>query len=323
MIELMPARPEDTPALVRLWNDALGPDFPLTERLLRQTLDGDPYFEPAGHIVARDGERLAGWVLAKSMQKAGPEMGRFQNRGGIGALCVHPDYQRRGLASRLLNAAETHLREHGSPASTLYFPHHLLPGIPENCSAAVALFQKRGYTGFRACVDLWRDLDDYEVPDQVRAALAANPNVEIRPARAEESPSIIDMVAREFPGGWTYSTQRHFRDGGAAHDLIIAVEGGEVIGFCHTADRHSRWLLPSTYWHPLLGENYGGLGPVGLAAAHRKRGLGLALTALAVADLQRRGVSRMGIDWTTLIGFYEKLGFKVWKRYLQAERAIC
>jgi ribosomal protein S18 acetylase RimI-like enzyme len=93
-------------------------------------------------------QRIIGWVLCKSMQNAGPEIARFQGRGGIGALCVHPDVQRRGVGTQLLDAAEAHLRAHGSALSTLYFPHHLLPGIPTECEAAIALFRKRGYTGF-------------------------------------------------------------------------------------------------------------------------------------------------------------------------------
>jgi hypothetical protein len=57
-----------------------------------------------------------------------------------------------------------------------------------------------------------------------------------------------------------------------------------------------------------------------LGKAQRKRGLGLALTAIAVADLKKRGVEKMAIDWTNLIAFYEQLGFRVWKRYWQGEK---
>lgn len=323
MLEFTHATAEDTPRLVTLWNAAFGPDFPLTERLLRQTVDSDPYYEAAGTWVARHQGQPVGWVLSKSMQNAGPEIGRFQGRGGIGALCVHPAYQRRGIATELLDRAEAYLQDNGSPLTTLYFPHHLLPGIPAQNEAAVAIFRKRGYGGFSECVDMWRDLADYELPPAVPAAIAANPGVELRPAQEGEVDAVINFVAREFPGGWTYSTKRHFQSGGAAADIIVAVEAGEVIGFCHTADWRTPWLLPSTYWHPLLGEHYGGLGPVGLAAAHRKRGLGLALTAVAVGNLKERGVRQMAIDWTNLVSFYAKLGFTVWKRYLQAERKVC
>ena len=310
----------DVTAIVELWNAAFSPNFPLTERLLLQTVECDPFYEPEGTWLAREGEKIIGYVLSKTMKNAGPELGRFQGRGGIGVLCVHPEYQRRGIGSQLLGRAEDYLLAHGSPVTTLYYPHHILPGIPEECVAARKLFEKRGYTNWRECADLVRELDDFQLPEKVLRALELNPNVEIRPAREDESTAVIEFVAREFPGGWTYSTRNHFAQKGKASDIIIAVEKGEVIGFCHTADWNSNWLLPSTYWFPLLGDKYGGLGPVGLAKEQRKRGLGLALTAMAVEDLKRRGVERMAIDWTNLIAFYEQLGFRVWKKYWQAEK---
>ena len=150
-----------------------------------------------------------------------------------------------------------------------------------------------------------------------------NPTVEIRAARADDVAPLVEFLSREFPGAWTYSTRKHFEHDGNPADFIIAVESVgqelEVIGFCHTADFRSKRLIPGTYWFPLLGEHFGGLGPIGMGQAQRKRGLGLALCALAIDDLKQRGVQQMAIDWTTLVDFYGKLGFSVWKRYLQPQ----
>ena len=311
---------DDILAIVALWNASFGPDFPFTERLLRQPVEGDPVYAAEGCFLARDGGQVVGWILSKSMKTAGPEMGRFEGRGGIGVVCVHPAFQKRGIGSELLKRAENFLRENDSPLTLLYYPHHLLPGIPAQNEAALRWFEGRGYGGWRECADLTRELANYEVPEKVQRVLEENPSVEMRPAREDESAQIIDFVAREFPGGWNYSTRAHFTRGAKASDIIVAVERGEVIGFCHTADWNSNWLLPSTYWFPLLGEKFGGLGPVGLGKDQRKRGLGLALTAMSVADLKKRGVEKMGIDWTNLVAFYEQLGFQVWKRYYQGEK---
>jgi ribosomal protein S18 acetylase RimI-like enzyme len=314
------ATPDDYPALVEIWNAAFGPKWPMTERLLRQTLEGDPYYEPEGCLIARSqgqsSEQIVGWVLAKTMRTAGPELGRFSGRGGIGALCVHPTFQRQGIGSALLQRTEAFLRAADVVPNFLYFPHHFMPGVPAEFNAALRLLEKRGYRREGEHFDLWRDLQDYELPPGVLQAMQANPTVELRPAHEEEQEAVIAFVEREFPGAWHYSTRNHFERGAAASDFIIAVEGGKVIGFCHTADRHTRHLLASTYWHNLMGENYGGLGPIGIAKDERKRGLGLALCAVAVEDLKKRGVTCMGIDWTGLVAFYEKLGFRVWKNYI-------
>ena len=319
MIEIAPVSREAAPQLVKIWNATLGDRFPLTERLLGQTLFHDPFFEPEGLLAARDNGQIVGWALCKTMGNAGSQIESFRLRGGIGALCVRPDFQRRGIASQLLLAAEAHLSAAGSTLTTLYFPHHLLPGVPADDQDAVSFFKKRGYSG-RECYDLWRDLRDYEVPDKVHAAMQRNPGVEIRPARAGEGDALCDFVAREFPGAWTYTTRRHFAHGDRPEDFIIVVEAGEIIGFCHTADFRSTWLMPHIYWHKLLGDKYGGLGPIGMAAAHRKRGLGLALCAFSVDDLKRRGVTQMTIDWTGLLDFYGQLGFTIWRRFWQGHK---
>lgn len=321
----------DLPALVQLWNAAMDSDWPMTEQLLRQTMECDPTYEAGGNFIIREysqGENassenapMIAWLLCKSMQNPPPELARFRNMGGIGALCVHPERQRRGLATQLLQRAEEYLMARGARLSATYFPHHFLPGIPTDCTAALQFFRKHSYEiASHESVDLKRDLSDFELPPRVLAALEKNPTVEIRPAREDESDAIVEMVSREFPGGWPYTMAQHFARGDKASDVIVAVENGAVIGFCLTADFRSRWLLPSVYWHELLGEKYGGLGPIGVAKEHRKRGLGLALCAVAVQDLKNRGVATMAIDWTGLVDFYGALGFKVWKSYVAANK---
>ena len=321
----------DIPALTKLWNIAMGANWPMTQQLLRQTMECDPTYEESGNFIIREYSQdenassedapIAAWLVCKSMKNPPPNLARFQNMGGIGALCVHPNFQRRGLATQLLARAEEHLTARDSRLSATYFPHHFLPGIPTDCAAALQFFAKNGYEiASHESVDLKRDLSDFQLSPRVLAALAENPTVEIRPSREDESDAIIEMVTREFPGGWPYTTAQHFARDDKASDVIIAVENGEVIGFCLTADFRSRWLLPGVYWHELLGEKYGGLGPIGIAKKHRKRGLGLALCAVAVQDLKNRGVETMAIDWTGLVDFYGALGFKVWKSYVAASK---
>ncbi len=313
--------PADIPALLDLWNACL-PNFPLSEQLLQQSIIDDPHYEREGCFIVRENEHIIGWVMSKSMRNAGSEVGRFQNRGGIGALCVHPERQRRGIGTQLIEQAENWLQQNGSPLTTLYFPHHLVCGVPIECEAALKLFRQRGLNQWHETYDLKRDLRDFQIPPQVLAALRENPDVEIRALKESESVQLMEFVLREFPGAWDYSTRDHFRHGGMPSDFIVAVEKGVIIGFCHTNDFHSTRLISSTHWHPLLGKNYGGLGPIGIAKAERKRGLGLALCAVAVDDLKKRGVESMCIDWTSLLDFYGKLGFTVWKTYLQGERQI-
>ncbi len=326
-IQIEVALPEDFSQLIAVWNQSFGANWPLTEQLLRQSSNSE-FHESEGVLVARDIEQsieyskseIVGWIWARSNKMVGENLGRFQGRGGIGALCVLPQFQRRGVATLLCDAAENYLTKHNSPLTTLIYPAHLLPGVPLDGASAMAFFDKRCYKKTGEHHDLRRSLVEYSMPEKAIVALQNNPTVEIRRAREDEAHRVLDFVAREFPGGWTYSTQNHFRRGGNANDFVVAVEDSEVIGFCHTASFASSRLLPSTYWHQALGEKFGGLGPIGMARDHRKRGLGLALCAQAVQILKESDVEAMAIDWTTLVDFYGQMGFSIWKSYAQMEK---
>lgn len=70
------------------------------------------------------------------------------------------------------------------------------------------------------------------------------------------------------------------------------------------------WAFPS-----LCGPNTGLLSCVGVDSAHRKEGIGLALVCQAVESMKQRGLEGVFVDWVSLDGWYEKVGFEVWRSY--------
>lgn len=70
------------------------------------------------------------------------------------------------------------------------------------------------------------------------------------------------------------------------------------------------WALP-----PLCGPKTGLIGCVGVDEAYRKAGVGLALLCHAIEDMKQRGVEGVFVDWVSLEGWYEQLGFKIWRSY--------
>ena len=62
----------------------------------------------------------------------------------------------------------------------------------------------------------------------------------------------------------------------------------------------------------------GGLGPIGVAAALRGRGLGRALLVAALDRLRRLGHPDVVIDDTSLLGYYGPHGFAPWITYRHA-----
>lgn len=75
-------------------------------------------------------------------------------------------------------------------------------------------------------------------------------------------------------------------------------------------------------WSPLFDREVGGVGPLGVDAEKRKNGYGLAVVKAGIAFLRQRGISHIVIDWTGLVGFYQKLGFDVWKSYKSYKKEI-
>ena len=92
-----------------------------------------------------------------------------------------------------------------------------------------------------------------------------------------------------------------------------------VAGFVATWPYASPLLGPATHWFPAIGAHFGGIGPLGIAATARGRGLGIAMVAAAVTLLQARGVAHCTIDWTDLTDFYARLGFRTWRRYWRCQ----
>ncbi len=323
-ITIAPFEPSMTEQVIALWNRCVGDHYPMTERLFRQNVLGDPFAQREGNLVALEGNRVVGWVLARCLVEVPPELSSYRGHASIGALCVDPEHRGKGIARTLYERAEAFLKSCGAQRITVvHYPYHLTPGIPSEAPELKDFLERRGFGGWHETYDLRRSLDDYEFPPEVRQRWQEqNPQVEIRPAREGEQQAIVDFVAREFPGGWHYDTKRFFEKGGDPSDMVIAVERGEIIGFCHTFTPESIELRGSTHWFPLLRGRWGGLGPIGIAAAHRGRGLGLALLCYSVWHNKQRGVTDMVIDWTGLVDFYGRIGFKIWKRYWQGSKNL-
>ncbi len=323
-MEIFPFEPQMTEQVIELWNRCIGIRYPLTERLFRQNVLGDPFLQREGNLVALEGTRVIGWVLSRYLAEVPPELASYKGRASIGALCVDPEFRGRGVASALYEAAEAFLKNQGAKRiSVVHYPYHLTPGVPDEAADLKAFLERKGFGGWRETYDLRRQLVDYEIPTDVEKRLREqNPKVVIRPAREGEQKAIVEFVGREFPGGWHYDTKRFFEKGGDPSDIVIAVENNEIIGFCHTFTPESIELRGSTHWFPLLQDRWGGLGPIGVAASHRGRGLGLALLCYSVWHNKQRGVTDMVIDWTDLVDFYGRIGFKIWKRYWQGQKTL-
>lgn len=317
--------PAHAPELISLWNRTLGAEFPMTERLWRQNVDTDSNYAPRDLLVARDrAGAVTGMALTRTLRwRDGPDaslanredMAALRDLGWILALIVATEAQGRGLGSQLLALAEQCLRARGATRCELGGGlGHFLPGPPEGDTRSLAFWERHGYARGDTVHDLRRDLRGYSpppLPDALRDGA-----FRIAPGEEGEQGDIIGFLSSIFPGRWRYAVEMTFACGGAPEDVLLVKDHvGRIHGFLSAWTFRSATLGPSTYWHPALGERFGGIGPLGLSEETRGLGLGLALVAECMSTLKARGVEACGIDWTRLVTFYERLGFRIWRSY--------
>ncbi len=324
MIATVPFEPGMSAGVISLWNTCIGASYPMTERLFRQQVLDDPFAQPQGNLVALDGARAVGWLLCRYLHTVPSSLNSYRGRASIGVLCVDPDHRRRGIGSQLFELGERFLVSQGAAdISLVHYPGHLTPGIPFEAPDLKRFFAQRGFEDWTESCDLRRQLSDCPVAGDAEAEWPGPGGTAIlRPAREGEEAAITAFVGQEFPGGWEYEATRFFDAGGEPGDILIAERAGTILGFCRTYTPESRHLGGSTHWFPLLTGRWGGLGPIGIAAAHRGRGMGLALLRHSVTTLKSRGVDDMVIDWTVLAQFYMKTGFRIWKRYWLSNKRL-
>jgi len=314
-----PLTPDLLPQAVDLWNRALGTHFPMRPGLLRANLWDEPNFDPEGSRALMEGDRLVGMVAVKR-RTAPMDSVPADQKGWISALVVDPEAQGRGLGSGLLYDAVSHLRRFSAePVGIGSDPGHFFPGIPLECRHALDWFARRGAeVGHLDCDLVNMDMAVYTHPEAALQAHRRAPEVAYRPLAAGEEEAVLAFMRREFPGRWAWEMEQHLSRGGNPEDVMVAVEGGEVVGFARIHTPASRRFGPGTYWAPLFAGAHGGLGPIGVGADQRGRGIGLTLLSESLLELRRRGVESAVIDWTRLVRFYGIVGFRPWKWYARA-----
>lgn len=300
---IAPYRDEDVTALAALWNEEFGDHLPLSPELLLQRWRPAPS-EPAAGWVARQGKRVLGALLVRL-----PSLAWFpQSIGFITLFVVARSARRQGIGRTLLTQATAHAKAHGYHA--LVFgggPGHLVPGIPTTAPLATWRFL-RGAGAFPR--EVFHDL----LVDLTLPSLATNwpEDVTLEPAPRHE---MLSFLAREFPGEWEIDVAEAYEAGAT---ILGLRRNHELIGFAATHHPGQWPPPPSLFWAQALPGGVAGLGPLGIAAAYRKQGLGLAMVRGALEQLRQTGARWVVIDWTELATFYGRAGAHVWRTYQMA-----
>ncbi|MFC4803219.1 GNAT family N-acetyltransferase [Neobacillus sp. GCM10023253] len=304
---------EKLPQLVNLWNSEIGAEFPMTGKLFKQNSFDDENILPQGSCMAIDDQdQLAGFIVSKTWREK-INIPRDGQTGWIQVLIVRSSSRGQGVGSALLKRCESALRESGCKKVFLgRDTHHYFPGVPIEYEITKKWFEQKGYQAAGTESDL---IHHYQTDE--KSALPELTDVQISLLTENEKEPFLSFLQRCFPGRWEYEAHHYFRCGGNGREFVVLKKAGDIIGFCRINDPDSPFIAQNVYWASLFQEPLGGIGPLGIDRAERKKGYGLAIVEAAVSILRDRKINRIVIDWTGLTEFYGRLGFKVWKEYQQ------
>lgn len=312
-MQYVPLTEDRLTEICRLWNRELGDQFPMQEQLFKQNSFDDVNVLKEGSWIALDeaSEKVVGFVVTKLWQEQ-RDFVLGAGAGWIQVLLVDRDHRKQGIGSELLKRAEGALLEHGVHKILIgRDPWHYFPGIPKEYPEVRTWLEAKGYKDDnRVENDLLAQYDESTVNE-----LPKQEGVTYRLLARHEKDELLAFLHRCFPGRWEYEAIRYFELGGTGREFVVIETDGQIVGFCRINDGSSPIIAQNVYWSPLFEDELGGIGPLGVDSAYQGRGYGLAVVQAGVHFLRDRNIRKIVIDWTTLVAFYEKLNYRVWKSY--------
>jgi len=260
----------------------------------------------------------AGFVVASALP-ASPDVSPPQF-GWIDAVAVSPAFQRQGIGSMLLAWAEAWLAQQGCTHAGLGGSlRPFTPGLPVELDVGV-FFDKRGYQGRTwgsVDWDVAHDLDQYQITD-TKYPIS---NASIRVAQSGDEDAMLAFFQHSFPGRWRFEFLEFLREGGRRSDYLLLWTERGVDGFARLTFEDSERPIERFYMHR-LPRPWGQLGPIGVSDDWRGKGYGGALLDAGLRRLRECGVRGCVIDWTSLLDFYGKFGFKPYRQYAMLVKAL-
>lgn len=300
----------DAAGVIAAWESAFDGRFRVDARALRAVaLTTGPY-RPGDHFVARHADQIIGFAFTQLVKRNHAPL-----HACLCALGVARPFWRRGIGRALLSTACESASHAGAAHITLggHLPR-FFPGVPQSLPAAADFFVAQGFhvnSPDAAVCDLIQDLSTYRTPSHIVERLQSCGAV-LSTATPADREDILAFHAREFPN-WQ-PEYAHVMNVGDIEDILIARDqaDGALVGSLILFTPHSDQMRGDVLWWAELGEPLGALSAVGVSAAARGRGIGLALIGRGTELLKERGVRMAHIGWTGVPRFYEAAGYQIW-----------
>ena len=292
---------EDEHDVVALWNLCL-PRDEISLNTFRRKIILDTNFDPAGSFVATSRNKLVGFLLSICRRYPYFDVGLERDRGWITTFFIQPDWRRKGIATALVERAESFLKAQGVKEVHVsdYTPNYFIPGIDLDTYGDAHLFLKaRGYTKVESVYSMGRSLVDFTIPEamQKRFSQMEASGFSVRVFEPRYILLLLEFLRKHYPGDLFRVALERLRENPECDEILIALKDDRVAGFSHFLDEH--------------------FGPFGIADEFSGRGLGPMLYFHTVEQMRKKGRRNLWLAWTTgrAKDFYHKVGLKVLRRH--------
>ena len=216
------------------------------------------------------------------------------NGNTVVLICVHPDFQKKGIGKLLLKKSEKYISSQGYRKINLgRCSNGLFFGaVMDNFSHR--FFAKEGYTAFNGCLNMVMDLSEYSY-QKIRDRYIFPPDVSFTYYNKENKNELITAVNTVEPK-WC---DRFIN----AQSVVVAVKDNCIVGF----------LRLNTDAQTLISDDNNKVGMieyVGVLPEYRKTGIGTNIVAYGVQLLKNASCTDAFIEYTSLDTWYSRIGFE-------------
>jgi ribosomal protein S18 acetylase RimI-like enzyme len=241
--------------------------------------------EPVRFLVAEADGKIVGTTMINNRGKS----------GYISSVMVHPDYRRRGIATRLMTDALSYVRRRKKARAVLQ--------VDSTNTSAKSVYVKLGFKAFEHLAYFVRETNSVHVPENASGVKIREFQKDdldqvynlIRASEDSNSLRIFDFTRKDLK---TPFLQRMFRF--ATQKKLVAVLGSRIVGYAE-----------ATYTTP---KEAGRIGSISVRIDDRSLGIEKLLIEAANNEIAEGGVGRIRITAPTakqeLMETVKDLGFR-------------
>lgn len=282
--------------IIEKWNQEFEKNFPITNRIFKQKITNNDFLLEKESICLFDDDKYLGCIIFK----------KFDNSLYISLFHIVKEHRFKGCGKFLFIHAYTVALKHRLKKIIIGSdPDCLFSGvfISDNTDVHKYLINKgyeKSYTNFNLLCDKPpEDIDD----------LKGNV-VEFAKSETEKEEA-LNLIKHNFSSRWFDEVSKNKKD-----NICLLKNNQDIIGFINTSDGKNEILPNSLNLYPLF-DNLAGIGPLGIIEKYQSQGLGKYFVKKTLKMLFEKGASEVMVDWTGLIEFYQKCGFKkIYSEYI-------